>query len=304
MTRPSLRPIMLALALCFSCVSGCATTGKPTSGHERDSVSIPFVLTAQNNIVVKAKIDDAQELTLMFHSVSSDLTLTEEAVRRLGSVTFGDSTQVQSWGGASEARFSKGHRLQIGTLTRDGIAVWENKNSGDGTDGKFGFDYFGASVVEFDFDMGRIVVHDRLPKKAEAYEPIDIEDEDGELFVRGDCLFADKRYPNRFLIHSGYAGGILLDDAFVASSGIDGRIDITDTSRLTDSYGHTIEVKKGILPGFQLGQVRLSDVPVGFFSGALGSQNISVMGGDILKRFNLIFDITHKKLYVKRRDAA
>lgn len=302
--KPSSRLIMLPLALFFSCASGYASTDKPTSGRERGSVSIPFVMSTQNNIIVKAKIDGTQDLTLMFHSVSSDLTLTEDAVHRLISVTFGDSTQVQSWGGASEARFSKGHQLQIGTLTRDGVTVWENKHSGDGTDGKFGFDYFGASVVEFDFDEGRIVVHDRLPKKAETYEQLDIEDQDGELFVRGDCMFADKRYPNRFLIHSGYSGGILLDDAFVASSGIDGRIDIIDNSRLTDSYGHVIEVKKGILPGFQLGQVRLSDVPVGFFSGALGSQNISVMGGDILKRFNLIFDIAHKKLYVKRRDAA
>ncbi|NOT87406.1 MAG: clan AA aspartic protease [Lysobacter sp.] len=295
------RLIPVAVALCAAGITGCASTRVAMSAQGNEAVSIPFTLSKQNNIVVEVRINDSHIVHLMLHSASSDVTLTEEAVRRLGDIALGNDAKIQSWGGTSDSRYSTGNRMRIGPLTRDGVTLWENRNSGEGTDGKFGLDFFGDAVVEIDYDSGRIVVHDRLPDKARDYQSLAIENEDGELYVEGLCLFGDETRANRFLIHSGYAGGLLLDDAFAASSGIDGRIAITETSRLTDSYGHVIEVKKGVMPGFSLGRLTLSDVPVGFFSGRIGNQDKSVLGGAILKRFNLIFDLGRKKLYLRPR---
>ena len=72
---------------------------------------------------------------------------------------------------------------------------------------------------------------------------------------------------------------------------------------LKDSFGNTIKVKKGILPVFMLGSSRLSNVPVGFFAGNIGAQKMSVIGGEILKQFNLIFDIANHDLYIALRHA-
>jgi hypothetical protein len=299
----SLRLAFFGIALCGTCITGCASTRMDSSARSDKDVSIPFTLSKQNNIVVEVQINDAHVLNLMLHTASSDVTLTGEAVRRLGDITLGNDAKIQSWGGTSDSHYSTGNRVRIGSLARDNVTLWENKHSGEGTDGKFGLDFFGDSVVEINYDDGRIVVHDRLPGKARDYEALVLETEDGELFVRGVCLFGEDNRANRFLIHSGYAGGLLLDDAFAASSGIDGRIAITETSQLTDAYGHVIAVKKGVMPGFSLGQLTLSDVPVGFFSGRIGNQDKSVLGGAILKRFNLIFDLRRNTLYIKRRSA-
>ena len=295
------RLVLAAITLCAASITGCAATRTHVSARGSETVAIPFALSKQNNLVVEVRINDSHLLNLMLHSASSDVTLTEEAVRRLEDLTLGETTRVQSWGGTSDSRYSTGNRLRIGSLTRDSVTLWENKHSGEGTDGKFGLDFFGDSVVEIDYDDGLIIVHDQLPGKARDYEAIDISNEDGELYVEGVCLFGNETRANRFLIHSGYAGGLLLDDAFAASSGIDGKIAITETSRLTDSYGHVIKVQKGVMPGFSLGRLRLSDVSVGFFSGEIGRQKKSVLGGEILKRFNLIFDLGHNRLYIKRR---
>ena len=121
------------------------------------------------------------------------------------------------------------------------------------------------------------------------------------MLVQGNCLIDGKSYTNKFLIHSGYSGGILLDDAFAASAGVDGKIKITDESSLKDSFGNTIKVKKGILPVFALGSAKLTNVPAGFFAGALGRQKLSVLGGDVLKQFNLIFDVAKNDLYIAPR---
>jgi hypothetical protein len=56
---------------------------------------------------------------------------------------------------------------------------------------------------------------------------------------------------------------------------------------------------KAILPALKIGTVKLSNVPVGFFSGALGRQKMSVLGGDILKRFNIIIDSKREYIYLK-----
>ena len=143
-----------------------------------------------------------------------------------------------------------------------------------------------------------LVLHKKLPRKMEKYQSLKFENRNSQLLVQGSCLIEGKTYANKFLIHSGYSGGILLDDAFAANAGVDGKIKITEESSLKDSFGNTIKVKKGILPVFALGKTQISDVSAGYFAGGLGAQKISVLGGEVLKQFNLIFDLANNDLYI------
>ena len=102
-------------------------------------------------------------------------------------------------------------------------------------------------------------------------------------------------------MYSGYSGGILLDDDFAANAGVDGKIKITEESSLKDSFGSTIKVKKGIMPVFTLGHTKLSNMPAGFFAGAIGKQKKSVIGCEILWKFNLIFDLAKNDLCLAPR---
>jgi hypothetical protein len=68
---------------------------------------------------------------------------------------------------------------------------------------------------------------------------------------------------------------------------------------LKDSYGNIIKTQKAILPAFKIGNTTLSHVPVGFFAGAIGRQKMSIIGGDILKRFNIIIDAQREYIYLK-----
>ncbi|TXH77817.1 MAG: hypothetical protein E6Q88_00355 [Lysobacteraceae bacterium] len=292
---------IIVLALCLA-LCGCAHP--IASSEDSRENAIPFMLTAHNNIVVKSILNDRDELDLMLHTATAELTLTEEAVRASTSLRFTDSTQVEAWGGRAESRYSDGNRLRIGGFLRDELRVWENRNSGPGTDGKFGLDFFDGRIVEIDFDRGLILIHARLPQSSTDYHKLALQAEGGELFVEADCVIAGTPHRNRFLVHSGYAGGLLLDDAFVANTGLDRKVVITEQSALQDSYGNSIQVRKGLMPILVLGESRLQNVPVGFFSGAVGAQKISVIGGDILKRFNLIFDLKDKSLYLRERNAA
>ena len=271
------------------------------SQKEPGEVAIPFTLTAYNNIVVSAVLNNKDTVNLMLHTAASDVTLTEDAARKSKSLKFTGRDKVKSWGGKADSRFSKGNQVQIGSLKRNNINIWEDKLSGKDTDGKFGLDFFQKRVVEIDFDHRRIVLHANLPRNVEKYERLKIETQNDQILVEGSCLIDGETYTHKFLLHSGYSGGILLDDAFATRAGIDGKIKITAESSLKDSFGHTIKVKKGFLPVFAFGRFKTSNVPVGFFAGAIGTQKMSVIGSEILVQFNIIFDIAHNDLYIAPR---
>jgi Aspartyl protease len=298
-----LHQLVVVVAFASLLLTGGMNQAVRAQKADHGEVAIPFTLTDHNNIVVSVVLNGTDTLNLMLHTAARDVTLTEEAVRKSKSIKFTDTAKVKSWGGEADSRFSQGNQVQIGELWRNNIDIWEDINSGKDTDGKFGLDFFQNRIVEIDFDQRRIALHDKLPRKVKKYERLKLENQDGQLLVQGSCLIEGKTYTNKFLLHSGYSGGILLDDAFAATAGVDGKIRITDESSLKDSFGNTIKVKKGILPVFILGSSRVSNTPAGFFAGAIGAQKMSIIGCEILKQFNLIFDIANNDLYIAPRHA-
>jgi hypothetical protein len=292
----------IAVIVALTAAMGSAMAARSLAAQTQP-ITIPFTLTADNVIKVRAVINGADALDLMLHTAATDVMLTKAGAEKSPSVKFTDSASVQSWGGASDSRSSTANSVQIGAVVHDDTHIFEDVNSGAGTDGKFGLDFFSGKIVEINFDQQHIVLHDRLPRKAKNYERLQMHGENGNLTVAANCLIDGRTYTNQFLIHSGYTGGILLDDAFTARSHIDGKIKITEESILLDSFGYTIKVKKGLLPSLSLGKLKLSGVPVGFFAGAIGQQQMSIIGSGVLTRFNLIFDVVNNDLYLAPRSS-
>lgn len=267
---------------------------------QRTRETISFRLTPHNNILVPALLNGTDSVTLMFHTASSSLTLTEDAVKKLRSLRFEGSDRVDSWGGGtSGSRYSPGNRLQIGSLHWENLPLWENQFSGPGSDGKFGLDLFAGKTTEIDFDHNRIILYDSLPRKAKHFEKHELVFENGMPFLEAACEIDGKPIRNRFLIHSGYAGSVLLDDAFVSQNPALGRLEVIAENELKDSFGNILKTKKAVMPAFIIGTQRLENIPVGYFEGSVGRQKMSILGGDLLKRFHILIDAKHGHIYLK-----
>ncbi len=267
----------------------------------KDQSTIPFYVTAYNNIVIKAVLNNQDTVDLMLHTASSDVTITEAAFVKLKTIKFGGTADsVKSWGGANNASdFSKNNSLKIGNRSWREITVWKDQNSGQETDGKFGLNLFENKVVSVDFNKSRLAITTQLPGEVKDYERFQLVVRGDELFIKALCQTKNGFYTNDFLLHSGYGGDILLDDKFVSDTKIDQQITITGEKKLQDAYGNVLTTKKGSLPLFKIGKQQLADVPVGFFTGAIGQQKMSIIGGDILKRFNWIIDAKREFIYFK-----
>ncbi len=261
--------------------------------------SIPFLLTKHNNISIKATLNKMDTVHLMFHTAEASITLIEEAAKKIQSIHWNEKYEVESWGGKSRARYSKHNSLQIGEFIWDNLSIWENKNSGPETDGKFGPNLFKGKILEIDFESSLIKIHSTIPKNIEDYEKLELISENGLMFIEAESIIGKKSYKNRFLIHTGYGGTILYDDKFVGKSKIGNKVKLIEESELKDSYGNVLKTKKAILPLFIMGKTEFKNVPIGFFEGGINRQKRSVLGGELLKRFHIIIDSERKHIYLK-----
>ncbi|OQP42772.1 hypothetical protein A4H97_11445 [Niastella yeongjuensis] len=261
---------------------------------------IPFELTPYNNISIQVILNGKDTVHLMFHTAAGSVTLIEESIKKLGSLHFSGADTVKSWGGGGNtSRHSENNTLQIGHLTWEQEPIWEDKYSGPGTDGKFGPGLFKNKAIEIDFDKKVIVLHNHLPAKSKHYTKLKTTFNNDMLFVEATCNTGSQTITNNFLIHTGHSGSMLLDDQFVASNKLGEQLKVIDTKELKDSYGHILKVQKAILPGFTLGNTTLKDIPIGFFEGTIGRQKMSILGGDVLKRFNIIIDASRAFVFLK-----
>jgi hypothetical protein len=179
------------------------------------------------------------------------------------------------------------------------MPIWEDQYSGKETDGKFGPDLFKNKTLELDFDQSLLVVHNALPNKVKDYQKCRLIIENDMMFVEASFAVGSTTYKTKFLLHSGYSGDLLLEDDFANTNKLGEKLSIIGEKEMKDSFGHILKTKKAILPQFSLGNETLVNVPVGFFEGALGRQKMSILGGDLLKRFNIIIDAKREFIYLK-----
>jgi hypothetical protein len=269
-----------------------------TEASLASTIEFPFALTDANNIAIDVVLNGTHPLSLMFHTGNGNVCLTKATTEELTDLKLDQQANVESWGGKSSTRFSTSNVLAIGEHTWDDITVFEDDLSGPGTDGKFGPDLFEGKIIELDFDRQVLLAHESLPEYASEFQRFKCRQDRSSLFIAGELEIGGDIVTNEFMIHSGFGGAVLLDDQFVDQNDLEG-LEMISVSELRDSFGNVLKVKKVMLPKLTFGDSSFSNVPIGFFDGAINRQKMSVVGGDVLKRFNIIFGSDRSNVYLK-----
>jgi hypothetical protein len=236
----------------------------------------------------------------MFHLAIGGISTITNSSEKLTSIRWSVTDTVGSWGGSSLSQMSANNTVQIGSLQFDSILVTESKHSGHETDGKFGPNLFKSQFTEINFDELKLNLYNALPFFIEEYDVIPLLVENGLYFIETAIKIKGEPINNRYLLHSGYSAALLFYDEFTVNNLLNEKLPLLSESELKDSFGNILKTKKSEVNSFSIGEIRFSNLPVSFFEGAIGRQKMSVLGMDILKRFNLLFDLENKKLYLKK----
>jgi hypothetical protein len=288
--------------------AGCTTTQNAVSEVSQENSKtrvevIPFTLTKSNNISIAAVLNERDPVQLMFHTAVNSVSLTREAGGRMTSVLFDESGTSQSWGGEAKSGLSRGNTLRIGERVWTELLLTESEHSGLLTDGKFGCNLFADMVIEIDFEECELRLHPELPiyvLEDPEFNCFETRQDRGSMFIEGSFEIDGKSYEHEFMVHTGFGGSILLDDAFVAEHGFTASFRNGSTRDLKDSNGNVLTTQMATLSSLSFGNADLSGIPVELFGGSIGGQKVSIVGSQVLKQFDIFIARQAKRLYLRQ----
>lgn len=264
--------------------------------------TIPFKLTEHNNIAIESILNNNDTIDLMFHTGVSSISLTPEQTEKLKNDENKKSTDAQSWSGKKDIEYIENNQLKITHLEWNNLNVWLDLLSGPETNGKFGPHLFENKLIEINFDDLIIVLHLNKEeiKNLSEYQSFKMSTNDHDaLFIEGTMAVNQANIENKYMIHSGYGGTIILDDQFYKKNSEINTLEVIGENDLKDSFGNIIKTKKTLVEKFSIGNIQFQNVPVSYFDSEIEIQQTSILGGEILKRMNMILDIKNMTLYAK-----
>ena len=262
---------------------------------------IPFRLTKYNNILVPVIINQKDTVQLMLHTGSDYITIIEDSYKKMKSISISDTlNNVTSWAGYSDMKMSQSNVIKFGNEEFSKIPIFIDKQSGHESDGKIGLKFFEGKYLEINFDENKLYVYDKAPTKLKKYTKLNSRYSQETLYVKAFPFIDKKPIETEFMIHTGFSGALMISDDFVKEYKLLEKFEIIGESKLNDAAGNVILSKKSILPNFELANQTFKNVPMSFFDSTIKIQHKNIMGGDLIKRFNLILNPEKDILYVKK----
>ena len=262
---------------------------------------IPFRLTKYNNILVPVIINQKDTVQLMLHTGSDYITIIEDSYKKMKSIAISDTlNNVTSWAGYSDMKMSQNNIVKFGEEEFNQIPIFIDKQSGHESDGKIGLKFFEGKYLEINFDENKLYVYDKAPSKLKKYIKLNSRYSQETLYIKAFPLIDKKPIETEFMIHTGFSGALMISDDFAKEYKLLEKFEIIGESKLSDAAGNVILSKKSILPNFELANQTFQNVPISFFDSTIKIQHKNIMGGDLIKRFNLILNPEKNILYVKK----
>lgn len=269
-----------------------------SDGQEKNI--IPFTLTDYNNMSVEAIFNQQDTVNLMFHLAFNGLGTIRSSQNKLSSIKWNASDTAQSWGGKSISQRSNYNVLQIGAFIWDSLMVTQSEKSGLETDGKFGANLFEADYLEINFDSETIIIHPRMPDYSSKFETVKLINQNGSYFIEAGIYVDNKLIKDTFMLHSGYSSAIIIDNSLVKNESLSEKLPVISESKILDSFGNELITAKTQLEEISFGEISLKKVPTSFFKTEGQRLGDSIIGMDVLKRFNLIVDRKNSLVYFQK----
>jgi hypothetical protein len=298
------RALAIFVPILISSVLAC---GNEDINNNSDTLRVPFKID-RNRVIIPTGVNGSPELNLildtgmafdgvyLFHKEFVDKIDTSGAIEvRVPGAGAGE---------ASTATMIETGHVTFGDVTIDSqkVIISRSPQTQDfPTDGVIGWNLFGHYAVEIDYDKEIITLHDSLSIANDtSWSVIPIELKKGIPFLEGEVeVIEDERVLMVFYID--LASG----DALELLTGPDQKFSMPDS--LVDQYLGTglsgdIYGKTGISKAIRISTYELRDVSTAFAPEKVRSKQEGadgIIGNDLIRRFNVIFDYANSRLYLK-----
>jgi hypothetical protein len=257
---------------------------------KREIEKIPLTINEHNTVFVKAIFNHKDSLNLNFDTGTTELIFTNKTIKN----KLKEPVML----------YEKVYDLQIG----NGIyqsKLYDAELAGHGTDGRFGWDLFKGKVVEINYDKNLLIIYSGLPKKVKKdkkYTELKLEFWKNLLFVKSTISQGDSSQTELFLFDSGYQKTVMLDNDLLKNSQFPTQ-NMEEINRVVmrGAKGNEIPVITSKLEKLTIGNYELPNVPAQLLTTnkPLRGKNTHILGNEVLKKFNIVFDFQNNFVYLK-----
>src|SRR5690606_22544764 len=305
---------MKALPIIFLCIA-CPFFTTETQAQEeyipppsQTLTTAPFSLAAESVILVRATlVGHVDTLTFILDTGSSGISLDSTTVTAMGLVPEPSNINIRGIAGVRKAEFLYNKKLKLNELVIDSLNFHVNDYEflsyvyGTRIDGVIGYSLFSRYIVKVDYDTLQLEICSQGPIK----------------YPRGGYLLRPfirtlpvlparvrdhRRVTSRFLFDVGAGLSLVLSQEFEQDSAIV-RKKRKRFPVQAHGVGGKLQMEMTLVKDFRLGPFRFRKVPTMVFEDEYNITSYPYLGGlignQILKRFNVIFNYARREIYLK-----
>ena len=274
--------------------------------------SIPIEVNEENDIFLEARVNNSAPLTFLLDSgAGSGLVLYFKAAQALGLNLQGKGKGGGAGEGTFETKSVKGVSLRLPgvEMNNQTVVVFPPEKTSVGfgrvVDGVIGYTLFSRYVVELDYQSKVVNLYE--PKSYQytgSGESVGLKIMSNVPFTRVKIPI-DGRKPveGDFIVDLGAARFIMILNTPLVETNKLLATQKTIKEPGAEGVGGEVKLFVGRLPQLQLGRFTVTDPVVHFAQdrkGAFASSEFSgVIGGELLRRFKVIFDYAHKRMILE-----
>lgn len=277
----------------------------PPSEHV---TTVPFVLAAESVVLVRGVMPDYSDtLTFVLDTGSSGISLDSTVAQQLGLVPVPSDISIRGVAGIRQAFFLYNRQLKLGGALIDSLDFHINDYQflsyvyGERIDGVIGYALFSRYIVKVNYDSLTMELHTlgsmKYPRGGHLLRPFI-----RTLPVHMAQINDSRRVNSRFLLDVGAGLPLILTQDFDEDSAV---IRSRRKRFPLDAYGvgGKLTMDLTLVRTFRLGPYRFRRVPVLVFDDVYNVTSYPYLGGlignQILKRFNAIFNYAKREIHIK-----
>jgi hypothetical protein len=275
-----------------SCYTRISAAYKNLNPFARKSVkpasdTFSFTLGDNDKVYLKGIINGSQPLNILFDLGAGGPVIKKSSVEKV-KMKFDQTINLTNSDGTNQVPCASNNLVEMGNLVWDSIAIAVADNMTHREDLIVGNSLFKNKVLELDYNKRILVVHDSLPPLDASYSQHDIILDGGAVpFIEGSLSFRGKTQRGWMMVDIGAYTSIL------------NNADVPTTNKMLGEAKKMIGLSdKASAPTLNIGNYEFSGFNYTTQKQSGDGLN-SILGNDLLKRFNLILDNRNGHLYLK-----
>ena len=202
-------------------------------------------------------------------------------------------------GGTHEVETSSANTIQINTLNKTNQRLVVLDYEDDFEEGILGWPFFENKVVNINYGIKKMIIHDQLPEIPKEYLKLKCKKSNNLFYIPLTLVVDGKKMTDWYELDTGCDSSIIISNLLATKRNLIGKMTKLGSSVTTGSDNHEIENDLVLLDELRMKKYRFYRIPIDVAITKSSEENNDLLGNNFLKRFHIFLDFKNNSIYLK-----